>query len=354
MKRKKRYSKLKFYIITVKKDMEKDIYILLIYKKLDNQISETELEQLNIWLAKSADNQALADDLALAYDSSADYLETEAAAIDVDAAFEEQLLLIADDVPENVVPIRTKPKGRNSFFKLVGAAAAVLFLGFIGSQYLEYRTQVEAIVSSGDESRIVTFVDGSVATLAPNSTIKYSNYFNEKGRFVELVAGAANFSVVKEKGTFRVKTARELVTVLGTIFDVKLEENQTKVSVQEGKVNVRQNVTEKGQIEVKSVDLTIGESVISATNSLMKTKMKNKAAINYFEFQETDLKTIVTNLEVYFNTKIVLDSRIENCRLTVTFEKQPLEEILIIIDKLLSTKHQKNSDGFKLSGVGCK
>jgi len=247
-----------------------------------------------------------------------------------------------------------KKEHKFPFLKLVGAAAAVLILGFIGFQYLEYRTQVEAIVSSENEAKTVTFVDGSVAILAPNSTIKYSNYFNEKGRFVELVKGEANFSVVKEKGQFRVKTSRELVTVLGTIFDVKLEANQTIVSVTEGKVNVRQNATKKGQTNVKFVDLVAGESVVSAPNSLVKTKVAKAKAVNYFEFQETSLKTVVANLENYFDTKISINSNIENCRLTVTFDEQSLEEILVILDKLLNTKHQKNNDGFEILGESCQ
>ena len=334
--------------------MEEDIYILLIYKKLDNQISETELKQLQNWLAESTDNQALADNLALAYDSSSDYLEVEAETIDVEAAFAEQLALIANETPINVVSIAGKQKSKNSIFRIFAVVAAVLFLGFIGFQYLEYRTQAEAIVSSGEESKTVTFVDGSVAILAPNSTIKYSNYFNEKGRFVELVNGEANFSVVKEKGVFRVKTAQELVTVLGTVFDVKLEKDQTRIKVHEGKVNVRQNAIKKGQIDVKAVNLTIGESVVSSMNSLVKTKTKEEQLLNYFEFQETTLKTITTNLETYFETKIAIHSNIENCRLTVTFNNQPLEEVLVIIDKLLNTTHQKNSAGFEIFGESCK
>lgn len=333
--------------------MEKNDYILLIYKKLDNEISETELQQLNDWLSENAANQDLANDLALAYDESTDYMEAEAEMIDVDAAFAEQLQLINEAEPENVVSMSERKAKKFPFLKMIGAAAAILFLGFVGFQYLEYRTEAEVIVSSDNEPKTVTFVDGSVAILAPNSTIKYSN-FNEKGRFVELTAGAANFSVVKEKGQFRVKTAQEMVTVLGTVFDVQLGENQTTVRVTEGKVNVRQNATEQGQIEVKSVDLIAGESVISTKNSLVKTKVDKEKSVNYFEFQESSLKTVITNLENHFNTKISIHKNIETCRLTVTFDGQSLEEILIILDKLLNTTHQKNDNGFEILGKNCQ
>lgn len=334
--------------------MEKDNYILLIYKQLDNDISETELKHLNSWLSESQENQALADDLAKAYDASDDYMETEAALIDVDAAFAEQLELIKDETPENVVSIdKNKPK-RSRIFSIVTIAAAVLALVVLGVQYLEYRTQAEAIVSTEIESQTVTFIDGSTAILAPNSTIKYNNYFNENGRSVELIEGKATFSVVKEKGTFRVKTGREIVTVLGTIFDVQFGESQSEISVKEGKVNVRQNATKKGQIEVKSIKLVAGESVISSENSLVKTKIENDEKVNYFEFQETNLKTIATNLESYFDTSILVNSKMENCPLTVTFDGQELEDILVILDKLLNSEHREIDGGFEIIGEGCE
>ena len=238
--------------------MEQDTYILLIYKKLDNDISETELKQLNDWLSESPDNQALADDLAKAYDASEDYLEPEVDILDVDAAFAEQLTLISKETPKNVISInKNKPK-RGRIFSLALIAASVLALVVLGVQYLEYRGQAEAIVSTENEAKTITFVDGSTAELAPNSTIKYSNYFNENGRFVELIEGEATYSVVEEKGRFRVKPAREIVTVLGTIFKVEFGESQSVIRVDEGKVSVQQNATEKGQIDVKSIKLEAG------------------------------------------------------------------------------------------------
>lgn len=245
-------------------------------------------------------------------------------------------------------------KGKFPFFKILGVAVAVLFLGFVGIQYLEYRTQVEAIVSSEDEPKTVTFVDGSVAILAPNSTIKYNNYFNKKGRFVELVKGAANFSVVEEKGTFWVKTTREMITVLGTVFDVELSENQTNISVTEGKVNVRQNAIKQGQTVVKYLNLMAGESVVSTKNSLVKTKVENNQSVNYFEFQNSNLKTIITNLESVFDTNISVNPNIENCHLSITFENKNLEEILLLLEKSLNIKHQKIDGGFEISGESCE
>ncbi|MFK7950193.1 MAG: FecR domain-containing protein [Saprospiraceae bacterium] len=163
---------------------------------------------------------------------------------------------------------------KNNITKTMIIIFAVLALILLGIQYLEYRTQSEAVVTTTNETKTVDFVDGSSVVLSPNSTIKYTNYFNEKGRFVELVKGSGRFTVVEEKGKFRVKTAREIITILSsetsTVFDTNFGESQTKIIVKEGKVNVRQNATEQGQTDMKSIKIEAGEEAISTKGNLEK------------------------------------------------------------------------------------
>jgi ferric-dicitrate binding protein FerR (iron transport regulator) len=161
---------------------------------------------------------------------------------------------------------------KRNISKTVIVVFAVVALVVLGVQYLEYRTQAEAEVTATDASKLVDFVDGSSVELAPNSSIKYSNYFNEKGRFVELLSGAGNFTVVNEKGRFRIKTVREIVTVLEsenpTVFSINFSESQTVIKVDEGKVNVRQNARKQGQTDMKSLKVIAGEEVISSDDRI--------------------------------------------------------------------------------------
>jgi ferric-dicitrate binding protein FerR (iron transport regulator) len=163
---------------------------------------------------------------------------------------------------------------KNNIIKTVIIVFAVLALIILGVQYLEYRMQSEALVTTTSERKVVDFVDGSSVELAPRSTIKYANYFNKKGRFVELVKGSGSFTIVEEKGRFRIKTEREIITVLDsetlTVFDTNFGESQTTIKVKEGRVNVRQNATKQGQIDVKSMKIVAGETVISTKGNLEK------------------------------------------------------------------------------------
>jgi len=281
--------------------MERDDYILLIYKNLDNEISETELNQLQNWLSKNPENQALAEDLALAYDSSADYLATEATSIDLDAAFTEQLQLIKEETPENVVSIdKNKPKS-NRLFWLSSAAVAAIVLLIVGLQFGNLPPQ-DIVSATTDKSEVVILPDGSEVTVYPNSQIKYKSEFTE-GRFVALEKGKAKFDVVKGRRGFFVNSINSGIAVLGTVFTVETKKNIDKLSVEE---------------------------------------------------QNRDLKTIVQRLNTTFESNISINSTIENCRLTISFENQPLAEILVILDKLLNTTHRKTDNGIEILGDSCE
>ena len=78
-----------------------------------------------------------------------------------------------------------------------------------------------------------------------------------------------NFAVVEEEGTFRVKTPREFITVAETDFEVETNKTTTKVTVQKGKLNIRQyKATDANNL--KSMDIEAGETVISTLDTLYK------------------------------------------------------------------------------------
>ena len=120
--------------------MNEDFYISLIYKRLDSQLSEVEEEQLSEWLAEDIEHQALADDLALIYSESDDYLAEEIDTVDVQAAFEEQLELIGEEIttsaikktPTKVVSINKNKRRGLRRMQMVSIAASVVALIVVG------------------------------------------------------------------------------------------------------------------------------------------------------------------------------------------------------------------------------
>ena len=146
---------------------------------------------------------------------------------------------------------------------------AILSLVLLGKQYLEIRQKVDVAESTEDETKTVNLIDGSTAVLAPHTNIAYHYYFQDQGRFVNLLNGKVNFAVVEEEGTFRVKTPREFITVAETDFEVETNKTTTKVTVQKGKLNIRQyKATDANNL--KSMDIEAGETVISTLDTLYK------------------------------------------------------------------------------------
>jgi ferric-dicitrate binding protein FerR (iron transport regulator) len=104
-------------------------------------------------------------------------------------------------------------------------------LVLLGKQYLEIRQKVDAVESPQNKTKNVNLTDGLIAVLAPHTNIEYHYYFQDQGRFFNLLNGKVNFTVVEEEGTFRVKTPREFSTVAETDFKVETSGTTTKVTV---------------------------------------------------------------------------------------------------------------------------
>ncbi|TAJ11294.1 hypothetical protein DMA11_17415 [Marinilabiliaceae bacterium JC017] len=95
-------------------------------------------------------------------------------------------------------------------------------------------------VSSGEQTKIVNLPDGSVVLLNRNSCVEYDKNFDE--RHIEL-DGEAFFDVQPGEQPFVVATRQGEIKVLGTEFNVKTQDEQLEVEVDEGTVEL--NVKEQ-------------------------------------------------------------------------------------------------------------
>lgn len=98
--------------------------------------------------------------------------------------------------------------------------------------------QLQADHATGTaELRTIRLQDGSEVTLAPDSAVAVS--YEPGERRVRLLKGEAFFAVTSDKDRpFRVAAGAVQASVLGTGFDVRLEEAAVTVAVQEGRVLV--------------------------------------------------------------------------------------------------------------------
>ena len=98
------------------------------------------------------------------------------------------------------------------------------------------RLQADHITGTA-ELRTLRLQDGSEITLAPDSALTVS--YTAGARRVQLIQGEAFFSVVSDRERpFQVTAQSVHASVLGTRFDVRLDEGGVMVAVQEGRVLV--------------------------------------------------------------------------------------------------------------------
>lgn len=110
------------------------------------------------------------------------------------------------------------------------ALAVAIAIGHFVPQRPDYRTQVA-------QTREVRLDDGSMVSLGARSALDVE--FTATERRVRLVGGEAFFSVTKDAGRpFVVAAGDALIRVVGTRFNVNLDQARARVAVEEGVVEV--------------------------------------------------------------------------------------------------------------------
>ncbi|WP_316837349.1 FecR family protein [Pedobacter nutrimenti] len=160
----------------------------------------------------------------------------------------------------------------------------------------------------------INLPDGSKIWLNASSSLKYPTLFSKNERKVEL-SGEAYFEVAKmtfkEAGhknvrmPFIVVTSKQQVEVLGTHFNINSYEDEaiTKTTLLEGAVRVSQVGSRK------TVNLLPGLQSVLNNNNLSTRAVDTDEAVawknGYFQFNESDLGSIMRQLSRWYNIEII-------------------------------------------------
>lgn len=150
----------------------------------------------------------------------------------------------------------------------------------------------------------VQLADGTKVWLNSSSSLTYPTHFKGKERLVEL-KGEAYFEVAHNKAMpFKVKTGKQLISVLGTHFNVNAydDEPSLKTTLLEGKVRIN---TLNG---TASTILKPGEQALLTGNKLKVTQGDPEQAVawknGYFRFRGEDIKSIMRKLGRWYNIDV--------------------------------------------------
>jgi transmembrane sensor len=199
------------------------------------------------------------------------------------------------------------------------AAAAVLGAGVvwlpIGPE-ADHGLQVGASGASAFQTGVgerltVTLADGSEVTLNTRSRVEVS--MAPGRRDLKLVSGQALFEVAKDPDRpFVVTAGPRQVTALGTVFEVRLDGEQVKVTMLEGKVAVaptRPTVLQK--LVAPEQHLVGGQQLVATADSVGSTVTKADASETSWRegrvvFVDTPLTEAVAEMNRYSATPILI------------------------------------------------
>ena len=287
--------------------MQYQVFISLLVKRFNGDITAEELAHLNEWLEADQEHRQIAASYQSIWDNAKDLSPREALNPDVDAAFDKVMLQI------NTTASQPKSGFRFSYGQMARMAATVTVLICAVWGYNNFKTPEVTNTTIGAEQldkKEVTLPDGTKVWLRKGSQITYPQTFANDLRCVTL-DGEAYFEVTPDTQRHFCVTTKtgERFEVLGTSFNIKQSETGTSLLVKTGKVRFDLDGSKNGH-------------VVAAGKNAFHEKSSNKISISparsfnemawqsgHLEFINVPLTQVIADFESYFNIKIQLENQ---------------------------------------------
>lgn len=206
------------------------------------------------------------------------------------------------DALDNALSRKARPntqKTRRVMIGLIGASAAVI-VAFSGWSWLQSRT---TFATSVGEQRLIQLSDGSSVRLDTASRIRVR--FDGDRRLIDLEAGQALFDVSHDaERPFVVQAGSARITALGTVFDVRREGLDARVTLVSGVVEVA-----GGQSTQR---IQPGQQARVTPRGAQATRVDAQTEISWTEgrivFEDTPLSVAVDEVNRYLTAKVELDA----------------------------------------------
>jgi len=202
--------------------------------------------------------------------------------------------------------------GSRTFKRRFAAVAASLLLAFIGAMAVLQWSRGSIYQTEVGVASSIPLSDGSKVTLNTNSKIRVT--VSETQRLVELQQGEAFFDVAKdEKRPFVVRSGSLRVVAVGTKFAVRLDADQVRVLVSEGRVRIEKEEGGDEEVALAQIDSGSvayshgGESVLTQAQPIERVEAALSWRTGFVVFHETPLSEAVEELNRYNTRKIVVE-----------------------------------------------
>jgi transmembrane sensor len=258
----------------------------------------------------------------------------------------------ANSNPENNV---RRLSDYSTYWKVAASILVFIALGYLTRSLWKEKEVIR--LASGDQKREFYLPDSSKVSLNSNSSIAYTEDYNESNREITM-EGEAFFEVKKDKQKpFIVNGKLSRTEVLGTSFNVRSYGNATsdEIEVVTGRVSFASLAQgKKTQVVLLPGDKAVldekGEMETSKISIANTTSWKNEKLL----FENNSLQEVVVAMEDYFKVSIeIQNSELNSCRFTGTFTKPSIEEMMQVLSVSINLSYSKKDQTYLLSGKGC-
>lgn len=327
----------------------------LLARYFAGEANDAECAAVEAWRKASQENQRRFAEYESVWQNSGEKLP---ALPDVDQAWQElrDRLELPGEQPARSLTMKnpaTIAKRRFSWSdRYLWAAAAALVLAFATLLY-EYSKDSAGLqkirAASGQRERL-TLPDGSIVQLNSASEIQFHRNFADTARDVTLL-GEAYFDIAHDGRPFSIKTGNAQVRVLGTKFGVWARNEETRVTVREGRVALRALSAPPN----KAVELAANQmSVCRQQNEPEPPQIVDaKNSLGWLEgrivFEQTPLTEVIAELQRSYNVTIALsDSALGRLTITGSFHNKTIESVLASICLTLDLQYAQQAGKYMI------
>lgn len=243
-------------------------------------------------------------------------------------------------------PLRAIRRSRRRWVLGAGVAASVGVAGLVAF----WLTRPPAFITHVGEQRLVALADGSTVQMNTASAIAVELGATE--RLVTLRRGEAFFSVKPDpRRPFIVRAGSSIIRVVGTRFDVRVENESATVTVIQGHVELTTAGTPAGTRSAPRLDLLPGEGArVAIAAAPQKWKVPDTAhATSWREgriyFDNDPLGKVIAEMNRYTHEQLVLaDPGLESLALSGVFRTADTEAVVFALREAYGLRAERHSN----------
>jgi len=336
----------------MKEENQHNISEELMFRYFSGDVTPEEISVIENWSALSSENQKLLDDTGIFYTDvkAMSFLKNNEKIFSTDDAWEKVKFKNKIDKTDDSKVIKLPV---SSLKYAAGLALLLVGVWF----FFDQNKKTENTISLTAQNQVLekTLPEGSKITLNKNSSITYSESFDNEQRNVALT-GEAYFEVQSNpERPFVINTQKTTIKVIGTSFNVSSESSSDSiiVTVDSGKVLFAANEQQEELIP-GLIGIFIKSQGKLHSASLPKTSTFDFWRTKTLNFGGVNLSVAIDAIEKTYKASIKLsDPKLNACKISVVFQDETLENVLDIIATTLNLEVKHENGQYILIGNGC-